>query len=155
MARLLNVNRSTSNESVINPLAKSAGPGNVTPFNTIRELLCFAAMLGFAKGERRPLVGEKEDIARSTFEENDSYDFVFLIGVAETNSLDILKDGNEAELNRIFEEYAQGGLDIIATWMTQYNDPKGFRAIVRGLCNDGFIQENELEEIDILGSLQF
>lgn len=155
MARLPNINRSTSNESVINPLAKSNSPGTVTPFSTIRELLCFAAMLGFAKGERRPIVGEKEDIARSTFEENDSYDFVFLIGVAETGSLDILKDGNEAELTKIFEEYAQGGLDIISSWMTRFNDPKGFRAIVHGLYSEGFISNENVQSADLLESVKF
>lgn len=153
MGKLLGINRSLSNE-IVKVLAPRES-GVVGPFVTIRELLCFAAMLGFQKKRRVPLPdGPKEDIAFSTFDENDAYNYVFLIGVAETKSLEILKDGRENELQKIFEEYAQGGLDIIASWMTKYSDPKGFNAIVRGLHDEGYI-DSETVDPKLIESVRF
>ena len=155
MAKIGGIRRSKSiDKSIVEPLARQAGV--VTPFATIRELLCFAAMLGFAMDKRKKIPpGEVEDVARQQFEDNDSDDYIYLIGVAASGSLEILKDGNEEELRTIFEEYAQGGLDIIAAWMSQYNDPKGFQAIVRGLYQNGFIDQETIQPEELLESLQF
>ena len=86
-----------------------------TLFPTIRELLCFAALLGYSEERRLPLDKEKgvEDVSYQQFERGDAEDLIYLIALAETKDPEVLKDGNEDKCATIFEEYANGGLQII------------------------------------------
>ncbi len=54
-----------------------------------------------------------EDISYQQFERGDAEDLIYLIALAETKDPEILKDGEENRCANIFEEYANGGLQII------------------------------------------
>ena len=94
MARLRNINRSRKNEDLVQRLATEKHPEtDKTLFTTIRELLCFAAMLGYAEKRRVPLNQKDgvEDVSYQQFEANDANDYIFLIALAETGSIDVFK----------------------------------------------------------------
>lgn len=87
------------------------------PFQTYAEVLVFAAALG-AKRDRREPFGEfsKKDPDPIPYDVFRKYDKVVkLLAVAATKNPRILADNEEAEDSRIkiFEEYANAGLEII------------------------------------------
>lgn len=150
-----NVNRSRSHEDMVQRLAIAQHPvTNRSLFPTIRELMCFAATLGYSRKRREPLDRKLgvEDIASTQFEANDSTDFIYLIALAEKKSLDAIKDGAEDDAVTIFEDYANGGFDIISEWMHGTpDDPFGDKALLAGLQREGFITFAKDERTDRKG----
>lgn len=115
-ARAPNINRSRVYEDIVQKLAAAPLPGSDRRlFPTIRELLCFAALLGFSEQRRLPLDRSQgvEDISYQQFERGDAENLIFLIALAETSDADVLREGEESRCAEIFEEYANGGLAII------------------------------------------
>ena len=155
MARLRNVNRSQKYEALVQGLARQGNGGSV--FSTIRELMCFAALLGYELGAREQLPTDKgvEDIQISIFENNDSIDYIYMIAVGETGGTDVLRSDSEIDMVTIFEEYAHGGLGIIEDWMNQFSDTEGFKAIIQGLYSSGFISDETISEQDLIKSVSF
>ncbi len=116
MARAPNINRSRIHEDIVQRLAGQPLPGlDRRLFPTIRELLCFAALLGFSEKRRVPLDRSQgvEDISYQQFERGDAENLIYLIALAEAQDAAILKEGEEDKCAAIFEEYANGGLGII------------------------------------------
>lgn len=114
--RARNINRSRIHEDMVQRLAMIKLPDtDRTLFPTIRELLCFAALLGYSEGRRLPLDKSAgvEDISYQQFERREAEDLVYLLALAETRNPEILKDGEEGSCAEIFEEYANGGLQSI------------------------------------------
>lgn len=93
--------------------------GTVAPFSTYADLLAFAAALGVKRRQRSPLGDisrEPTPIAVDIFVSR-GYDRLFkLIAVLETRESAVLSSTDpEADARRValFEEYANGGLDIL------------------------------------------
>src|SRR5688572_24936434 len=113
VARAPNINRSRVYEDIVQRLAGQNMPGmDRRLFPTIRELLCFAALLGFSEQRRVPLDRSEgvEDISYQQFERGDAEDLIYMIALAEAQDIDILREGEEVRCAEIFEEYANGGL---------------------------------------------
>ena len=74
--RAPNINRSRIHEDMVQRLAMQKLPGtDRTLFPTIRELLCFAALLGYSENRRLPLDKDKgvEDVSYQQFERSGVY----------------------------------------------------------------------------------
>lgn len=83
------------------------------------RLLFFAALVGFKNGRRDPLgsVSTGEGIRQDSFANNPVWQgTLYLLGLVESQTPEILQCTEEAEDERIkvFEEYANGGLAILA-----------------------------------------
>lgn len=146
MARPANVRRSKLHEDLVQSLAGEQGTLLVHSqkklFPTLRELLSFAAMLGFSDKRRKPLdltLGS-EFISGTQYEHSEAIEILWAIAVAEIGSTDILEDGREREAADIFEEYANGGLEIISGWIL--NDPSVSydQAIINGMEGYGYLK---------------
>lgn len=94
-------------------------PGTTGPFPTYADVMVFAASLGAKRKKRSPLgtiAKEPNPIAIEVFVSR-GYDRVLkLLAIADTQDTKILSPTDEiAEEKRIhiFEEYANGGLDIL------------------------------------------
>lgn len=94
-------------------------PSTTGPFPTYADVMVFAASLGAKRKKRSPLgtiAKEPSPIALEVFVSR-GYDRVLkLLAIAETQDTKILSPTDEiAEEKRIhiFEEYANGGLDIL------------------------------------------
>ena len=132
-----NINRSREFEELIQNLANSKiDHGSRSLFPTLKSVLCFAAFLGFAHKNRRPLDPQigTEDIAYSTFDNDGSYDYIFLIALAEVGNIEILRNGREHECVKIFEEYANGGMSIINGYFIR--DPSSFLSVIEAVGDD-------------------
>lgn len=131
------------------------------PFKTHKSLACFCAFLGFSLHERKTLTKKYENaIKATTFDSNNDADYVMLIGVAEKKDISILSPAHkepksenkeDSDYVKIFEEYAHGGMSIIANWLAKYGgDPSKGEAIIQGMRDQGFIpKDNNQASIDI------
>ncbi len=148
-----NINRSRSHEDMVQRLAVHRPPGaSGTLFPTIRELLCFAALLGYSEGRRIPLDRDAgvEDVSYQQFERGDAEDLIWLIALAETKDPEILKDGEEGRCAEIFEEYANGGLQILRDVMLRSGGEYPDRDISELLLKCGYL-DVENSEPDVSG----
>ncbi|MBG6162809.1 dnd system-associated protein 4 [Labrenzia sp. EL_195] len=148
MNRAANINRSRIHEDMVQRLAMIKLPGSDrTLFPTIRELLCFAALLGYSEGRRIPLDRSEgtEDVSYQQFERRDAEDLIFLIALADSKDPEILKDGEEGRCAEIFEEYANGGLQVLRDAMLRSGGEYPDRDILELLKKSGYLNIEEAE----------
>jgi len=115
-SRAPNINRSRIHEDMVQMLAVNKLDGaDRALFPTIRELLCFAAMLGYSEKRKLPLDRSDgvEDVSYQQFERGDAEDLIYLLALADSRDPEILRDGEESRCAEIFEEYANGGFTIL------------------------------------------
>ena len=150
-SRIPNVNRSRIHEDMVQRLAVDRLPdSDRSLFPTIRELLCFAALLGYSENRRLPLDKEKgvEDVSYQQFERVDAEDLIYLLALAESNDPSILNEGEEERCVNIFEEYANGGLQIINDAMIRSGGEYPDRDVIKLLFERGYLDSHD-EEIDV------
>lgn len=143
--RAPNINRSSVHEEMVKRLTSEKPHGkDCTLFPTIRELLCFAALLGYSQERRIPLDPKEgvEDVSYQQFERNDSDVLIFLIAIAESKNTDILRDGQEHKCAEIFEEYANGGLQIIRECLQSGGGENPDHDIYHMLSEHGYLASN-------------
>jgi dnd system-associated protein 4 len=108
-------------------------------FPTLREALTFCAVLGYKERRKKPLdpnVGT-EDIAGAQYQLNDAVDMIFALALADSKTSDILRVDREKECVQIYEEYANGGLELVQSWLDRYADVDVETAVLRGLKSIG------------------
>jgi len=134
--------RSRVHEPMVQRLAMTKLPGaDRTLFPTIRELLCFAALLGYSEGRRSKLDREAgvEDVSYQQFERGDAEDLIYLLALAETKDPEVLKEGEEQRCADIFEEFANGGLEILAQTLRRTGGEHPDRDILELLLKSGYL----------------
>jgi dnd system-associated protein 4 len=144
--RAPNINRSRVHEGMVQRLCVEHLEGlQKRLFPTIREFLCFAALLGFSEGRKIPLDSEAgvEDVSYQQFERGDAEDLIFAVSVADKGNVDILREGNETECAQIFEEYVNGGMFIVSEWLQAHAELSPDKAIIIGLRESGFLPKEE------------
>ena len=100
--------------------ALTSADGATGPFQTYADVIVFAAALGVKHKKRVPLgeISKREPspIRLEYFETAGNDWLIKLLGVTETQDIKILsltEEQHEAQRNLIFEEYANGGLEIL------------------------------------------
>lgn len=87
------------------------------PFQTYVEVMVFAAALGTKHQKRVPLEGVAKDLSplRQDYFSNSFALLINLLAIIETKDINILSEEDVADEQRIhiFEEYANGGLEIL------------------------------------------
>jgi dnd system-associated protein 4 len=120
--------RRIQRDSTFEELVRHFSAGEQPLFKEIWRLLLFSASLGYHLGEKKPI--SKSDTGKAMPETYFSNcpawpGFLYLMGICETESADILKSGEEPEgmLIRAFEEYATHGLSVLSEASKQFDDP--------------------------------
>ena len=118
-------------------------------FPSKKALQCYAACLGFEKKLRIALSpGAVDSIEWHTFDNGNFTDFIYVISLAETKDIAVLgydidnsdKGDFSEDMVSIFEEYANGGFEIIQNWLNKHpNDRHGTDALISGLKRDGLL----------------
>jgi len=115
------------------------GGREATLFGTLREALTFCAVLGYKerrKARLDPNAGT-EDIAGAQYFNNDAVDTLFALALADAKNSDILRTDREKECIQIYEEYANGGLELVQSWIDRFADVDVEDAVWRGLASIG------------------
>lgn len=82
-------------------------------FPTFKDALVFAAALGFRRGNRKPFQKSSEPIDLEVFRGDFDRTIMSMIAIEENSDPKMLAPSNEAERVLCFEEYANGGLEIM------------------------------------------
>ena len=130
-------------------LTKKHPKTDVAVFPSKKALQCYAACLGFEKKSRVALSpGAVDSIEWHTFDNGNFTDYIYVISLAHSKDLAVLgydiEKSDKGEFNEdmvsIFEEYANGGFEIIQNWLNKNpNDSYGTGALIAGLKRDGFL----------------
>lgn len=140
------IRRSIDFETIVRRLAEEPHPdAGRAIFPTMRELMCFAAVLGFENDRRHPLQSKTAEIDGRNFANSpQALDLLYLIALASKKDAEVLRDENEDEMISIFEEYAQGGFEVLQGWLKDKpEDPNGDQAILAALGKYGFLSKPE------------
>ena len=108
-------------------------------FPTLREAMSFCAVLGYKERRKKQLdsYAGTEDIAGAQYQINEAVDIVFALALAEAKNSDILRPEQERDCVQIYEEYANGGLELVQSWIDRYSDVSVEDAVWRGLNTIG------------------
>lgn len=126
-------------------------------FDSMRTLVCFAAVLGFEYGKRSSVGTEYfETVSGRIFESNaQSQDLLYLIALAGEKNPDILREENEDKMIVVFEEYAQGGFEILEAWLREKpEDTEGDKAILAAFTKYDFLSPTHESDVAI-GNISF
>ena len=137
------IKRTGDSEAVVKKLANSSHPLTGQPiFPTYRDLLCFCAVLGFEHENMKPLEGSLVDFVDGRVFSNHetAVDLLYLIALAQTQDMFILREDNEEKAVEIFEAYANGGVQILSDWLKDMPaDLNGDKAILSALAKKGYL----------------
>lgn len=124
-------------------------------FPTIKSLMCFCALLGLQEKRYSELDRSKgvDDIAYTTFETDDADTVIYLVALAHTKDISILKAGREAECISLFEGYANGGLEIVADYLRRTSVEYPDKAILSMLKSKEYLKDSRPEPD--LGNVSF
>lgn len=86
---------------------------NTGVFPTFKDALIFAAALGFRRGNRKAFGKSSEPIDIDVFRGDFDRTIMNIIAIEEFSDPKMIAPSNEAERILCFEEYANGGLDIM------------------------------------------
>ena len=146
------IRRSEEFENLVQKLGNTEHPvTKKSLFPTIRDVICFAGILGFEHDPRKPLSSNTNEVdARIWSNSQQALDLVYLIALASEKDGEILREENEDKMVQIFEEYAQGGLEIVESWMKQSPfDQNGDQALLVAFKAHGFLDQSTDSEIAI------
>lgn len=127
--RTIGVKRERNHEALINRLSL----GNRSIFQYLKDLMVFAAMVGYSSEKRRKLTGDSIEIILDTYASDEKDGFIYLLGLLEYKEGHILKDQSIRECVTVFEEYCNEGLYTIEKWL---NDNPGDSSAVTTLLNE-------------------
>jgi dnd system-associated protein 4 len=103
-------------------------------FDTYMELLCFAACLGHSRGLSLSFENSAEPVPWHIFDNSGKDSIVNLVAAVGSEDFAIVGTDRFAEKLRVFEEYANGGLQILSELIDK--SPKSPFDVVRDLIID-------------------
>ncbi|MBD2508125.1 DNA phosphorothioation-associated protein 4 [Nostoc muscorum FACHB-395] len=132
----------------------TSSDGGTGPFNTFADVIVFAAALGAKHKTRVPLgeISKREPspIPQEQFIVRGYNTVINLIAIAETQDIKVLslEEGNNNEKrNYIFEEYANGGLEILQSEIRGAVDYS--ERILLILSHERFPDNSQEEDFDL------
>ncbi|MBD2165261.1 DNA phosphorothioation-associated protein 4 [Calothrix membranacea FACHB-236] len=134
--------------------ALTSSDGETGPFQTFADVIVFAAALGVKHKKRVPLgeISKREPspIRVEYFASVGNDVVIKLLGITETQDINILsayEEEYETQRNHIFEEYANGGLEILQNELRGAVDYS--ERILLFLSYQRIQQEEQEEEFDL------
>lgn len=111
--RNIQINRDRKHENLVHHLVENP---NTAIFNFNKDLMVFAAMLGYHYGIKRPLLSDTIQIVLQTYHSTEDDGYIYLLALLENKNATCLKNENLIESKKIFEEYCNGGLELLQDW---------------------------------------
>ena len=105
--------------------------GRDSMFNLLKDLMVFAASVGYSKGVRTPLKGETNGILLDTYHTDGKDGYIYLFGLLEFQDGECLKIENLRSTVNAYEEFCNTGLYEIKSWLEgNPSDPLGTDTIL-------------------------
>jgi dnd system-associated protein 4 len=93
--------------------------GDEGPFSTLAQVLTFAAGLGYAEGRREQFTNSAEQIDFDVFDRLGVGGLIDMLAATAYEDLSILGPDHADERLTVFEEFANGGLEVIQSRLAQ------------------------------------
>lgn len=139
--RTIGVKRERNHDALIARLSSA----NKSIFQYLKDLMVFAAMVGYSRSERRELKGDTIEIILETYHTDEKDGFIYLLGLLEHRDGQVLKDQNLRKCVSVFEEYCNAGLYVIEAWLDDNpGDPTGIDTLLHNIFEK--MAENEEAE---------
>lgn len=136
------IRRPAAHKGLLEQLCGDAG----NPFNHYYEALLYSAALGYARGAREPFEQADESIRWDTFLSIEgAAELVDMLAGTTIDDKTILAEEGAEQRIAIFEEYANGGLDVVQRAIDA-SPAKMTRAVILDLVLGE--QESSVPEVD-------
>ena len=146
----INVNRDRKHE----PLVEKLTQGDHVIFNHNKDLMVFAAMVGYSRDKFEPVSSNKIQITLGTYSTTQQDTYIYLLALLKTKDANCLKYENLNTAVRVFEGFCNAGLSIIQGWMDENpGDPIGIdtleQKIVEQALNNELSMQEDLDNNDL------
>ena len=119
------------------------------PFRQFSDVVKFAAVVGV----RKDIKGDPDNIGRTIpfriFRNAKDHELIWLIALAETKDVDVLRSDeyqdNEGMAVGIFEAFANGGLEVILSWLDT-KAPSEYADVILEKISEELSAEIEIED---------
>ncbi|WP_049237804.1 DNA phosphorothioation-associated protein 4 [Moraxella canis] len=111
--RGIGINRDRRHENLIAHLVVNP---QTALFKLNKDLMVFAAMLGYNYNLRKPLSNDTIPITLGTYHNTEDDGYIYLLALMEKRDALYLKNDHLSEAITVFEEYCNGGLDLLQDW---------------------------------------
>jgi len=88
-------------------------------FANYKELMIFAAMVGFYNDQKESEMDKSFEIPQRIFESDQKDSYIYLCAVHDKKDGEIFREKNNLECWSVFQAYANGGLEIINNWLIE------------------------------------
>lgn len=144
--RKIAVRRDRSHEPLVDKLCTDKN-GQKPVFPRIKDLMVFAAMIGFSKNRRKKISNDNISIILETYATDQKDAYIYLIALVTEQDTKCLKDENLLESIRIFEEYCNAGLDEIQLWFDENpRDHIGIDTLADKVFEQAILNEKSISE---------
>ena len=119
---------SESHKSLVEKLCNEPlTPDGRSIFPAYRDLMLFAAMVGRRYERVASRTGNGGEVETAYFSSGgfNKDGVVYLLGLVDLGGPEIFRDGAK-DCWRLFESYLNGGMEIIAEWLTGAEEPKSY-----------------------------
>lgn len=113
------VKRDRKHEPLVEKLTVDKSETGRPIFSFKKDLMVFAAMIGYSKKRRSKISRDNISIILETYHKDDQDGFIYLIALMTKKDVTILKDQNLLDAIVIFEEYCNYGLEEIQLWLDE------------------------------------
>jgi dnd system-associated protein 4 len=141
-----NLRRSKQWTGLIDRLVEEKDPETgQTAFPTLRELMVFAATLGYEQARREPLGDDSVDFVEGrVFPRSDvALDLLYLIALAAERKVEAIDEEHEETALTVFEAYANGGFAVMDSWLDAHPaDESPIRSLMTDLRRHGFLDND-------------
>jgi len=135
----INVNRDRKHE----PLVERLTQGEHVIFQHNKDLMVFAAMVGYSQEKFEPVGQSKIQITLGTYANTQQDTYIYLLALLKNKDAACLKTDNLNDAVKVFEGYCNAGLAIIQTWLEDNpGDPTGIDTLERKIIEQ--ITRNEM-----------
>ena len=146
--RTIGVRRDRKYNALVERLSSADSKGI---FRYHKDLMVFAAMIGYSEGKSSPVSNDNVGIILDTYSSDNKDAFIYLLALMDRKEANCLKDENLTESVKIFEGYCDAGLGIIQNWFDDNPaDPSGIDTILTKIYERICLNENTNENNDDL-----
>ena len=144
----LAVRRDRAHEPLVDKLCTSKN-GNSPLFRFNKDLMVFAAMVGFSRKKRKKLATDSISIILETYASDQKDAFIYLLALITEKNGFCLKDENLPSSITIFEEYCNAGLDEIQLWFDENpGDHGGVETLAEKIYEQVIANESKFNPVD-------
>lgn len=155
--RNINVRRNRQHEPIVEKLcARNEEYSGKPIFEFNKDLMVFAAVLGYAEGRSEELGSDSIQITLGTYASDEKDGFIYLLALLDEEDAACLKDEKLSESIKTFERYCNGGLGLISEWLQENPaDIGGVDTIVSRMLQQINDSESSEEAEGLLAQVDF